>query len=114
MTPPFPTTPLSIIKKADVTPLPVVVSGIRNQPGAPARIFGRILSRHVVMALVSGNPVALAIERAGGRRDQGQRIVEITFTGVGSVAVVRTLRIIGRRAEAEVEDRKSTRLNSSH
>src|SRR3546814_9748550 len=35
--------------------------------------------------------------------DLGQRIVEITFTGVGSVAVERTLRIIGRRAEAEVD-----------
>src|SRR3546814_1054156 len=41
--------------------------------------------------------------RSGGRRDQGQRIVEITFTGVGSVAVERTLRIIGCRAEAEVD-----------
>src|SRR3546814_17394683 len=90
-------------EEADVRQLRVVVHEVRTELGAAAEIFGVVLHRDAVLALVAGIPVALAIERAGGRRDQGQLIVELTFQGVGGVAVERTLRHTGRRADAAVD-----------
>src|SRR3546814_11370138 len=76
-------------EEADVRQLRVVVHEVRTELGAAAEIFGVVLHRDAVLALVAGIPVALAIERAGGDRYSvvsGKRVsVRVDLGGCGII-----------------------------